>query len=85
MKKKTSTGAAGPIKVIMVVRCGGAAVSLAKTCQDASSASTKAKKMRTTIRQKTKKMKRIRRRSTCVALAAKRLGMLSMNVRGTQT
>ena len=85
MKKKTLTGAVGLIRVIMVVRCGGAAVSQAETCRGASLASTKARKMKTMIRQRTRRMKRIRRRSTCAVLAAKKLVTLLMNVHGTLT
>ena len=56
MKKKTSIGAVGRIIAAMVVRCGGVVGKRAKTCQGASSASTKARKMKTTIRQKIKKL-----------------------------
>jgi hypothetical protein len=84
MKKKTSIGVVDSIRATMVARCGGAVVSKGRTSLGASSASTRARMMKTTTWQMNRRVKN-KQISMYAALAVRRLVTLSMTVQGTPT
>ena len=74
MRKKTSTGLAGPISLLGAAKCGGVVANVARTCRVVNSAnmSTKKRKRKSELKKNLSKLQNYNE-ETCDVFAARRL------------